>query len=220
MHTTKILAKKFITHDVIELILEKPDNFSFIAGQATDVAVNLPEWKEKKIHLTFSGLADDKVLSFTMKVYKEHHRVTEKISTLSVGDELLISDPWGTIKYKGQGVFIAAGAGITPFLAIFRDLAKENQLSENILLYSNKTDDDIIHEKELKNYFQNKAHFFITRQENTTHNKGRINKETLKKFFTNENQKAYICGPRQFVIETKLRLDSLGVKPEDVVIEL
>ena len=44
------------------------------------------------------------------------------ISKLKPGDDLIIRDVWGAISYKGEGVFIAGGAGVTPFISIFRDL--------------------------------------------------------------------------------------------------
>jgi predicted ferric reductase len=44
-----------------------------------------------------------------------------KIRKLKHGDELIIRDVWGAIEYKGE-VFIAGGAGVTPFIAILRQL--------------------------------------------------------------------------------------------------
>jgi predicted ferric reductase len=44
----------------------------------------------------------------------------KRIRKLKHGDELIIRDVWGAIEYKGEGVFIAGGAGVTPFIAILR----------------------------------------------------------------------------------------------------
>ncbi|MFN2336832.1 MAG: hypothetical protein ABR560_07660, partial [Bacteroidales bacterium] len=52
--------------------------------------------------------------------------------------------------YKGAGVFIAGGAGITPFIAIFRHLRNEGALAGNKLIFANKTRADIILETELQ----------------------------------------------------------------------
>jgi len=41
---------------------------------------------------------------------------------LKEGEELIIRDVWGAIAYKGEGYFIGGGAGITPFVAILRQL--------------------------------------------------------------------------------------------------
>jgi ferredoxin-NADP reductase len=40
----------------------------------------------------------------------------------------------GAIEYKGEGVFIAGGAGVTPFIAILRQLQAENKIANNKLI--------------------------------------------------------------------------------------
>jgi predicted ferric reductase len=35
---------------------------------------------------------------------------------------------FGAIEYKGEGVFIAGGAGVTPFIAILRQLQADDKL--------------------------------------------------------------------------------------------
>jgi ferredoxin-NADP reductase len=54
----------------------------------------------------------------------------------------------GAIEYKGEGVFIAGGAGVTPFIAILRQLQAENKIANNKLIFTNKTANDIILKKE------------------------------------------------------------------------
>ena len=61
-----------------------------------------------------------------------------------------MSEPFGTISYQGPGVFIAGGAGITPFLAMLRDLARRGELDRQTLIFSNKAPRDVICEKELR----------------------------------------------------------------------
>jgi predicted ferric reductase len=41
---------------------------------------------------------------------------------------------WGAIEYKGEGVFIAGGAGVTLFIAILRQLQAENKTQQQIIL--------------------------------------------------------------------------------------
>jgi predicted ferric reductase len=68
----------------------------------------------------YTSLNDNKQLEFTIKIYDSHNGVT-RIRKLKHGDELIIR-VWGAIEYKGEGVFIAGGAGVTPFIAILRQL--------------------------------------------------------------------------------------------------
>ena len=55
-HLVKILESNYISHDVKRFKVEKPRGFSFIPGQATDVSINQPEWKDKNeaIYIYFS----------------------------------------------------------------------------------------------------------------------------------------------------------------------
>ncbi|MBS1589186.1 MAG: flavodoxin reductase, partial [Bacteroidetes bacterium] len=161
-HVLSIVSIKQVTHDVRQIRLKKPEGYSFIPGHATDVSINLPDWKDEKRPFTFTSLNEDPYLEFTIKCYSDHYGVTNQIGQLKVGDELIIDDPWGAISYKGAGYFIAGGAGITPFIAILRQLHKEGKARGNKLFFSNKTPQDIIYYEELKEILGEDALFVVT----------------------------------------------------------
>ena len=71
-HIVKILSVEFITHDVKRFTVEKPKNYSFTPGQATEVSLNKPGLKDEKRPFTFTGLNDDPNLEFTIKIYSDH----------------------------------------------------------------------------------------------------------------------------------------------------
>src|SRR5258705_7477121 len=118
----KILESSFISHDVKRFIVEKPPGFSFIPGKATDVSINLADWKDKLRPFTFTSINEWPYLEFIIKIYDDHNGVTHQLGKTNAGAELILHDVFGTIQYKGPGIFIAGGAGITPFIAIFRAL--------------------------------------------------------------------------------------------------
>src|SRR3982751_1439483 len=117
-----ILEANYITHDVKRFKVTKPSGFSFIPGQATDVSINLPEWKNELRPFTFTSLPEWNYLEFTIKIYNGRHGVTNMLGKTNKGAELILHDVFGAIQYKGRGVFIAGGAGITPFISILRSL--------------------------------------------------------------------------------------------------
>ncbi|MBN1168456.1 flavodoxin reductase [Candidatus Woesebacteria bacterium] len=220
----RILFTGFVTHDVMRFIVEKPEGFEFTPGQATEVAIAKDGWEDKKRPFTFTSLADDEVLEFIIKGYPvkdnpEHSGMTEKLHTLKPGDELLFDDPWGTIEYKGPGVFIAGGAGITPFIAIIRDLKVKNKLKGNKLFFSNKTAKDIILEKELREAFGDELLLTLTREKLPGYSNGRINKNFLGKYVKRYDQNFYVCGPKKMVEDIKKILDSLGASSDSLVFE-
>jgi hypothetical protein len=55
-HIVKILKTEYVTHNVKRFTLSKPDAYKFKPGQATDIVINLPEWKEKRRPFTFTSL--------------------------------------------------------------------------------------------------------------------------------------------------------------------
>ncbi|MGM5483669.1 MAG: FAD-binding oxidoreductase [Nanobdellota archaeon] len=216
----KVLKKDFVTQDTVRLLIEKPEGYNFIPGQATDISINKEGWKEEKRPFTFTSLNKDKVLELTIKIYSGHNGVTKEINKLNPGDELSIQDPWGAINYKGEGVFIAGGAGITPFISIIRNLVDKNALDGNKLLFSNKTKKDIILEKEFEQYFNKNFINFLT-EENSKESyiKGRIDKDKLEENIEDFSRFFYICGPPAFVKAIKSFLLELGAEENKIVTE-
>ncbi len=217
----KILKTDYVTHNVKRFVLEKPDGFKFTPGQATEVSINIPEWKNKKRPFTFTSLNDDRVLEFIIKGYYDHDGVTNKLHQLQPGDELIIRNPWGTINYQGPGVFIAGGAGITPFIAILRQLRSKNKINANTLIFSNKTEEDVILEKEFKQMFKDEGELILTltREKNPCYEHGRVDEKLLKKSVDNFNKNFYICGPPQMVKDLKKILQNLGASTDEIVFE-
>ena len=219
-HRTTILMTEFVTHDVKRFIVKKPALFSFTPGQGVELVIDQEKWRQEEGRpFTPTSLGDDEVLEFTIKRYAKHEGVTDKLHTLKPGDHLLMSDPFGTISYKGPGVFIAGGAGITPFLAIFRQLAAEGSLNGQTLIFSNKTPADIICEKELRHYFGSRCHLISTREKGAGYENSRINREYLQKILGDTKQYAYICGPDEFVGAVNAMVSEMGFTSETIVFE-
>lgn len=220
-HIIKIKEIRHITHDVKSLTLTKPENYEFIPGQAAEVAINQPNLKEETRPFTFTSLNSDPDLEFIIKGYFDHEGITKKIHSLKVADELVIGEPWGAISYQGPGVFIAGGAGITPFIAIFRDLHVKENLMGNSLIFSNKTSNDVILEKELREFFPETKNLILTltNEQNDNYEHGLVDENFIKAKIINFTQKFYVCGPPAMVKSIKETLTNLGAQPEAVVFE-
>jgi ferredoxin-NADP reductase len=224
-HIVKILAIDILTHDVKRFVVEKPNNYKFIPGQATEVAINTEGFKDKFKPFTFTSLNNDSYLEFIikeypLKSYPKHSGVTEEIHRLNLGDQFIIKEPVGTIKYKGPGVFIAGGVGITPFIAIFKQLKSKNKLGDNILFFSNKKAEDLLMEDELCEIF-NKDNLVLTltREKNKKYQHGRLSKKIFEKYVDSFDMYFYICGPSNFQKDISTILADLGTKKEKIIIE-
>lgn len=225
MHKVKILLVEPVTHDVKRFIVEKPSGYTFIPGQATDVGLDQPGWENKVQPFSFTSLASDLVLEFNIKTYPvhlhpHHSGFTHQLHQLTAGDYLLLGDPYGTIAYHHPGVFIAAGAGITPFISIIKTLSATNQLAGHKLIFSNKTKQDIIYEKEWEALFPPSDRVFtLTREHLPGYASGRIDAALLHHHLADFAQFFYLCGPKQFVASLKSTLTDLGAASDSIIFE-
>jgi hypothetical protein len=219
-HIVRILGIEQVTHDVKRFRIEKPEGYSFIPGQATDVSINTKELRNEKRPFTFTCLTKEPFLEFTIKIYSSRNGVTNELDKLKPGAELIIRDVWGAINYKGKGVFIAGGAGITPFISIFRDLQSKNEIPGNILLYANKTRADIILEHEFKKMLGNNFISILSEEKADGYFHGMISMDFIKTNISNLNGNFYICGPQPMIDAVLKFLADLGVGEQSITIEL
>ncbi|SDS29238.1 FAD-binding oxidoreductase [Gramella sp. MAR_2010_147] len=215
----KIKSVGNVTHDVKKFVVEKPLGYKFTPGHATEVSINKENWKDEKRPFTFTSLNEDDFLEFTIKIYPDHDGATEQLGKLKPGDELIVRDTWGAIEYKGPGYIIAGGAGITPYIAMLRDLNKKGKTEGMHLIFSNKTDKDIILKEELDSLLNKNTTYVITDQEDTKHTKAYLNEEFLKKEIKDLDKRFYVCGPPEMTEEISNILEKLGADTDAVQLD-
>lgn len=215
----KITSIEFVTHDVLKIVTEKPKDLKFNAGQAVDISINQSGWEKELRAFTFTSLPEDDYLEFTIKTYPSHKGVTQQLLSLKSGDELIVHDVFGDISYKGEGVFIAGGAGVTPFLAILKQLEKQNKIDNNKMIFANKTKADIIHEKKF-NRLLGKNFINILSDENlSNYEHGFISEALIKKHIEGNVPYFYICGPEPMMNAVEKHLSALGIEEKYIVKE-
>ncbi len=219
-HIVKIKSITPVTHDVIRVVTEKPADYHFVPGQATEVAINKPAWKEERRPFTFTNLPNAGELEFTIKTYTNHEGVTNEMRRQDAGDELIVHDVWGAIAYKGPGLFIAGGAGITPFIAIFRHLNKEGNIEGNKLIFANKKAEDIIYRDELAKLLGDSFINILDKEKVEGMEYGMITEDLLRKHIEDLSQKFYICGPPPMMDAIQGYLKNIGVTEGAVVVEI
>ncbi len=219
-HIIKIKSVDHVTHDVLRIKTEKPTEFNFTPGQATLVAINKEGWEKKKRPFTFTNLPEEDHLEFTIKTYPPHEGVTNQLLNLKTDDQLIIGDAWGTINYKGEGVFIAGGAGVTPFISIFRYLHSKNELGNSKLIFANKTTADIINKDEFEKMLGHNFINILSDDDSTEFAHGQINEKFLKENGVNDHEYIYLCGPKPMMKSIEEQLRNLNVKEEAIVQEV
>ncbi len=229
-HPVKIRSIKKTTHDVLQIVTEKPPQFDFTPGQATEISINKDGWKEDKRPFTFTCLPENDWLEFTIKTYPSHKGVTNQLLELKRDDELILHDVFGTIAYKGEGVFIAGGAGITPFISIFRSLASKKEIGNNKLIFANKTKADIILEEEFKELLGDNFINILADEKLPGYANGQITEDFIKANTGLPSPEAtpaegrihklfYLCGPPPMMDAVEKQLGNLRVDEKSIVKE-
>lgn len=219
-HTLTLKKKAPLTRDTHHYVFDKPDGFEFRPGQATLMALDQEGWRDEGRPFTFTSLPEEADLEFVIKSYPDHDGVTKRLARLTPGDTVQIGDVWGAIQDKGDGVFVAGGAGVTPFIAILRaKLREKGTLRGNTLIFSNATEQDII----LRDWFERleglTCHWTVTEEETSPLARGMIDREMLEQFLRPGRDVAYVCGPDPMIDAVRDALKEMGVDGDQIVTE-
>jgi len=219
-YKVKINSINNVTPDVLKIVTNKPVGFNFEPGKATQISINKSGWLSEERPFTMTNLPDSDLLEFIIKTYPEKEGVTNELLELKKDDELVLHGVFGTITYKGEGVFIAGGAGITPFISILRDLKAKNEIGNNMLLFANKTKADIILEEEFDALLGDAFINILSDEQCDGYAFGRITEKILKENINNFNQQFYICGPPPMIEEIEKILINIGVDKKLITKEI
>ena len=218
-YVVKIKSINNLTHDVLKIVTEKPQTYHFTPGQATEVSINKNGWQNEKRPFTFTCLPEDDYLEFTIKTYPSHKGVTNELLQLKQKDELILHDVFGAIAYKGEGAFIAGGAGITPFISIFRFLKSKNEIGGNKLIFANKRKDDIILKQEFESLLGKNFINILSDEKTKEYAHGYITEEFLKSNIADLKKKIYLCGPDAMMDSIEKHMANLGVGKDSIIKE-
>jgi len=218
-HMVEILEIFPITHDVKCFRTEKPGGYDFEPGQATEIFLDHEDWRDEGRPFTFTNLPDEDYLEFIIKEYPDHEGVTRELHKLNPRDTLLLDEVFGAIKYSGEGLFIAGGAGVTPFISILRMLKEKDQLNNNKLIFGNKTSADIILHDELKEMLGDNLIHIFSDESSDEYRSGLISRELIVDHLNSDHSRIYLCGPPPMMKKVKGYLEDLEISSDNIVEE-
>jgi len=211
-------SKHQLTPDTSRYVFDRPEGLTFAPGQATEMSLTKDGWRDEGRKFTFTSLPQDDRLEFVIKSYPDHNGMTEQLGSIVPGDTVKIGAPAGAISDHGPGVFIAAGAGITPFIPI---LARHDAAGKMdcTLIFSNKTPADIILRERWEQMEGLKTIFTVTDEQAPDLPNARIDKDFLQDHLDSFDQTFYVCGPPEFVEDVRSALRERGADADKIITE-
>ncbi|MGF1637462.1 MAG: flavodoxin reductase [Cyclobacteriaceae bacterium] len=219
-HNVKIKSVKKLTHDVLQIITEKPSNFEFKPGQATEVAIKGKSSRGEESPFCFSSLPTEDHLEFVIKTYPERDGLTDDLLEIRRNDELILHEVFSSIVYEGEGIFIAEGVGITPFISILRELGEKNEVGNNKLIFANKTKADIILEQEFKELLGKNFINILSEDKVDNLEFGLVTESFLKKHIDASTKYFYVCGSGSMTEDVRKYLTNLGIEEKYITTEI
>ncbi|WP_415922232.1 FAD-binding oxidoreductase [Tateyamaria sp. SN6-1] len=216
--TLTLRAVEPVTHDTNRYIFDAPANLDFEPGQAAELSIDKKGWREAGRPFTFTSLPGDDRVEFIIKIYEERDGVTDRMDDLKPGDEVMLDGPFGAITDQGPGTFIAAGAGITPFIPLLRDRARRADLGGCHLIFANDAARDIILRDEWAE-MDLPVDFILSEEKADGCDHGQVDHSYLRDKIRNFDQTFYICGPQAFVDTVRDGLKALGADEDRIVTE-
>ncbi|MBN2880812.1 2Fe-2S iron-sulfur cluster binding domain-containing protein [Candidatus Woesearchaeota archaeon] len=226
----KIVEQWNETHNVKSFVLAV-SNFSFKSGQ--HISVGFKDGRKingkDKIPLSISNPPTDK--DKIIITFKEVGLFTSELAKCKIGDELIISKPFGNTfivddKTADDFIILSGGTGITPFMSGIRFLLAKNMKNNVILFDGNLTENDIIFRDELGRINNERDNVKIVHVlSNATSEcgigeKGFITKDLILKYANDLSKyKWMICGPPVMIKAMQSVLIELNIPKEKILVE-
>ena len=148
-YSVRVLEHVSLGDYAFSVRFERPSTFSFLPGQYMFITTGTGTTALTK-HLTISSSPSDPYLEVTKG--STGHPYAESLRELKAGDVVVLRGPYGDFTIRGEYgkvAFIAGGIGITPFWSMIRSSADMRLDTDISLLYSVKTEPEILFREKL-----------------------------------------------------------------------
>ena len=194
------------THNVKSFQFNRHQNFNYKPGQFFFITIKINGKKNKKHFTISSNPTQPDFLEFTKKL--TGHEFSNGLDELKEGDWINIDGPYGNFTFKDEFKkvgMLTGGIGITPLRSIIGFCNTRKINSNIILLYSNRTQEDIVFKEEFERINKEnpkiKIIFTLTHpNQNWNGYNKRIDKEIILKEIPDYEERIFFtCGPPKLV---------------------
>lgn len=227
MKTVKYLQKIQIAQNAWTFFFERPENFTFRAGQY--ISLILPKIEEKSLSHFFTISSPPHIVDqFTITVVKSDSDFKKVLFDLPNNTEVNYLGPTGAFVLKDDStplVMLAGGIGITPFISMIKDNLQRKITTPITLIASFSTFEQIAFKDFLFDVDEEIEHIktivTITKPglSNTIWqgDTGRIRAELIQKYIPDIKKPTYlIVGSPTMVLDVEELLLDMGVALEQI----
>jgi len=220
------------TPRVSSLYFDVPDWQGHLAGQHVDVRLTADDGYQAERSYSIASAPDDPRLALTVERLDDGEVSPYLVGELRVGDRLELRGPiGGFFVWRGDGdrpvLLIAGGSGVVPLMAMLRHRANIESKVPARLLFSSRTQADIIYREELSRL--GAAGDGLTVFHTLTREKPagwigytrRVDEAMLKEVAwpKQDSPAVFICGPTPFVEAASQLLVAMGYEPRSIKTE-
>jgi len=218
--TTDIIKR---IHDVKSFRFRRPEGFEYKPGQYILVSLTVEGKVVTKAFSLSSSPTEKGHIEFTKKL--TGHPFSNVLDNMNIGDSAVISGPFGNMTFEGEYAKVAllsGGIGITPMVSICRYCTDMHLDADIMLIYSNKTENDLAFREELDEMMHNNSNlkvvYTLTRaSESWTGCRERICENMVAREIPDYRERHFlICGPPEMVRSMEEMLIAMKI-PKDMV---
>jgi ferredoxin-NADP reductase len=233
MHTTTLKNKRDVASGTMEFEFERPEGFSYAAGQTVDITlVNPPETDAEGNTRTFSLVSYPEEPSLKIATRIRDTAFKRTLSKMESGTALSFDGPFGSFTLHENAarpaILLAGGIGITPFHSIIADATARKLPHKIVLFYSNRRPEDTAFLDELKGFAQANPNFSLvatmTQMDQSSEawdgEQGYIDAAMLSRHVPGGTLPVYyLAGPPAMVAALRDMLKASGVSGDDIKFE-
>lgn len=230
IHILKLLSKREIANNTLQLTFNKPEGFAFKPGQYGGFTLINPEESDAGgITRRFSILStpDDPFIAIATRIQSSAYK--KNLQALPIGSEIKFAGPTGNFILPDETdkpiVFIAGGIGISPFYSMICHNTRQMPERKMTLFYGNQTSQDAALLDELLALERMNANFrFVPTMANADNTwvgeTGFITDSMVKKYLSDLDAPLYyICGSSAMVTAIQELLAEMEINEDNILTE-
>lgn len=201
----RVVAVQKETEDSATVVIETGWGFprNYVSGQYVGIGLQVGgRWHWRSYSLTSVAESEDDLISVTVKANPSGFLSAHLVDGVEPGTIIRLAAPKGDFSLPEpppeKVLFVTAGSGITPVIAMLRTLKARGHTPEIVHLHSAPDRESVIFLDELEALAQDAEHYTLDLQ--LTRSMGKIDLDELHRRVPDWNERqCWACGPTQLL---------------------